>query len=762
MRDSEPDAPKAIAIFADGTGNSASKLFKTNVQRLYEALETDGPAQSRQVAYYHDGVGTSSFRPLALLGGAFGWGLKRNVLDLYVYLCRTYRPGDRIYVFGFSRGAFTVRLLVGVIVTQGLLTGLGEEALIRYSRDAYRAYRRRFNQTGGLVTALRNLRDAGVRLWRQAWKHPSYAEVARTGPVAVEFVGVWDTVAAYGMPLAELTRGIAVWVWPLSMPNYVLSPLVKEARHALALDDERDTFHPLLWDELAEQTMIDKGEVRDGRLRQVWFAGMHSDVGGGYPIDSLAHVPLLWMLREAEAAGLRFKPAAVEELERKQDPSGPMHDSRQGLAGYYRYQPRKISAKVEPADDTALIMRDPGLHGKGLLRSVRLHESVLERIGKGADGYAPIVIPQDYGVVRRDRSIVSAPESADSAAARRRAQDVIWNNVWRKRINYFAMVAVSLALASVPFIAPNDAACIAPPCAISPLAWLVGGFLPGFAQLWIDSYARHPEWLLAGLLVLTLLLWRSATLQRRIGDAMRPVWQASLKREPAIAKPRRLDAWIHAVRTHAVYQRSLQSLKWTILPGIFGIALLIAGVLTALAVPAYVYLRHQLLLAEQDGRYCRGAPEAGPRFDTKALCWDLGQEVEADTRYRLTLKVLEPWRDASIDASPEGFGADRASWPVRLGTLFRRSIADRWFQPIVEIRDESGGVHLRSLEMRRFDAAPNTFAATFEAPASGRLFLFVNDAIILCCGLERTFYENNAGVAEVALQPLPRTAGKSN
>src|SRR5215207_4059708 len=101
--------PKIIVLLADGTGNSAAKLFKTNVWRLYRALDVSDPpppGQVRQVAFYHDGVGTSTFKPLTLLGGIFGIGLKRNVIDLYTFLCRNYNPGDRIYAYGFSRGAF--------------------------------------------------------------------------------------------------------------------------------------------------------------------------------------------------------------------------------------------------------------------------------------------------------------------------------------------------------------------------------------------------------------------------------------------------------------------------------------------------------------------------------------------------------------------------------------------------------------------------------------------------------------------------------
>ena len=110
---------KNIVLLSDGTGNSAAKLFKTNVWRLYQALDLSRP--EKQIAFYNDGVGTSSFKPLAILGGAFGWGLKRNIIDIYAFLCRNYEPGDRIYCFGFSRGAFTVRVLAGLIHREGLV-----------------------------------------------------------------------------------------------------------------------------------------------------------------------------------------------------------------------------------------------------------------------------------------------------------------------------------------------------------------------------------------------------------------------------------------------------------------------------------------------------------------------------------------------------------------------------------------------------------------------------------------------------------------
>jgi len=129
-----------IVLLSDGTGNSAAKVWRTNVWRTFEGLDLSG---NDQVAFYDDGVGTSSFKPWAILGGAFGFGLKRNVIDIYKFACRNYREeGDRIFGFGFSRGAFTIRVVMGLILNQGLVTARNEKELHEKARAAYREYRR--------------------------------------------------------------------------------------------------------------------------------------------------------------------------------------------------------------------------------------------------------------------------------------------------------------------------------------------------------------------------------------------------------------------------------------------------------------------------------------------------------------------------------------------------------------------------------------------------------------------------------------------
>lgn len=332
--------PRTIVLLSDGTGNSSAKLFRTNVWRLYEALDL---STGDQIAFYDDGVGSSAFVPLALLGGAFGFGLKRNVLNLYALLCEHYTPGDRIFAFGFSRGAFTIRVLVGLVAHQGIIRQDARPSdLPRLAAWAYRAYRKSYRQTGRLVAGLRLVRDGlfSARDW--IMRKPAYASVSRHAlpDGGFTFVGVFDTVDAYGVPIDEIADGLDRWVWPLKLPTRTLSNIVGKACHALALDDERQSFHPVLWDEQHEAQ--DARHLDDERLSQVWFAGMHSNVGGGYPGDALSYVPFTWIVGETQRLGLRFVPDQLARWLPMATPIGHISDSRRGVGAYYRYHPRHL------------------------------------------------------------------------------------------------------------------------------------------------------------------------------------------------------------------------------------------------------------------------------------------------------------------------------------------------------------------------------------------------------------------------------------
>ncbi len=568
MNTTPKPAPKTLVVFSDGTGNSAAKLQKTNVWRMYRALDLAVPTPEQvaagasvQFALYDGGVGASEFRPLALLGGVFGYGLKRNVLDLYKFLCRNYRSGDRIYAFGFSRGAFTIRVLMGFVLRVGLLERNDEASLHRDAPIAYRKYRRHF-KARNLAGVFRWLRDKAFEVWGRLVTVRAAPEFVHVD--AVEFVGVWDTVAAYGMPIAEMTRGVDQWIWPTSMPNYVLSNRVKQARHALALDDERDTFHPLLWDESEEAPPGDAPP----RLQQVWFAGMHSDIGGGYPDDSLAHVALDWMMDEAQRCGLRFKPGAREQVTLEMNALGPLHDSRSSLGMYYRYQPRRLGGLIEPPDPATLAMQDPDrARAHGRLRDVLVHPSVLQRLRSNAGGYAPIALPPRFSVWNPSGQ---AREGVKIAAD----LDRVWNDVWRRRVAYFASVMSTLGLVALVWLPAST--CHGPGCLLSRAIGALGRFAPDMAQPVVRAWAANPG--VFATLVLVLLLTRvwSAALQRSIADTMGARWQASLGHTatPSAAAARRSDAVIARLRKARLYQKALQWLKWRIAPAAFAALLL--------------------------------------------------------------------------------------------------------------------------------------------------------------------------------------------
>ena len=285
--------PKNIVICADGTGNTTVKGRGTNVFKLYEAVDQNGhrfdPARIQQIAIYHDGVGTENLKWPRILAGVVGWGLSRNVKQLYGELARVYDPGDHIYLFGFSRGAFTVRTLGGLIATCGILDPTKYSTNAKFwkaVRQAYGQYRRKYQTL--LSRIIRGKVEISDEALRDRFSVPIAAFHEDTQKI-IRFIGVWDTVDAVGSPLgiAEIINGT---FYRFKFPDTTLSRQVAYACHALALDEQRQSFRPLLWCE---------GPGDDVRIEQVWFAGVHSNVGGGYPRQGMSLVALDWMMRRA-------------------------------------------------------------------------------------------------------------------------------------------------------------------------------------------------------------------------------------------------------------------------------------------------------------------------------------------------------------------------------------------------------------------------------------------------------------------------------
>lgn len=725
---------KRIVLLSDGTGNSAGKLFKTNVWRTYQALDLQG---GDQIAVYDDGVGTDAFVPLALAGGALGLGLSRNVRELYAFLCRNWEDGDQIFAFGFSRGAFTIRTLAGLIVGQGIVQATTEAELQRKVAEAYRKDREEFRTNWSLA------RDY---MWR-CLRRPARAPAPPLGPVPnIAFVGVWDTVDAYGLPIDELQRGIDRWFRALAFPDQDLSPRVDRACHALALDDERRTFHPVLWNE--------RDSLHPERISQVWFAGAHSDVGGGYAQDALAYVSLAWMMQEAQRAGLRFKPGALAEVQATANLHGELHDSRSGLARYYRYAPRELAALCD--DD----------YNKVHIARPKVHQSVLARIEAQSVPYAPLGIPAAYDVVRFDGSIApmeqlvqsdGSPiyESAEQAVARAGsktapgAQARVFDHVLWRRGLYFASLVVSLFLLAFPWIFEKEQgeACAGALCLFSAPIAALGGALPDVIAFWTHAFSLSPLPFLIGVSALVLTLALSARSALRIRDEAETAWAHVMRPGSADPPPYR-PGWLHRIRT---FRPLVDSWIWfgrSAVPAMFAV----------LTVVALLLVTNRVLVASSAafGGFCTASPSVTQigthpvqlELDTADPCRATGYSLQQGKRYAIRFNPMEPWRDAAIVVREpaRGFTAGEAApLGVHVATIMyaatplKRSLGRNWFQPIARVAAEGTDEYdLRS--------------GILTARTSGELFLFVNDAVLGVPGVWSLFYRNNTGRAQVTIR----------
>jgi uncharacterized protein (DUF2235 family) len=290
---------RRLILCCDGTWNSADQEKNgtpcpTNVVKLgYRVAKRDGDIP--QLIYYDQGVGTGNTLD-RLSGGAFGEGLEANIHDAYRFLVANYEPGDELYLFGFSRGAFTVRSVGGMIRKCGIL----ERRAVRHYRDAIALYRDEQHPDDAHCVSFRK-------------------DYCLSDKTTIRMIGVFDTVGALGIPL----RGLR-WLTRREhqFHDTELSGSVQVACHALAIDERRAPFAPTLW----------AYKPKPGQqVEQVWFCGSHGDVGGGYSETGLSDIALEWMIGKARAAGLAIDPAALAAYPLKPDPLGKLHNSKTGL-----------------------------------------------------------------------------------------------------------------------------------------------------------------------------------------------------------------------------------------------------------------------------------------------------------------------------------------------------------------------------------------------------------------------------------------------
>jgi len=363
--------PKKIVICCDGTGNSFNNINEdSNVAKLYSSLLIN----AEQIAYYHPGVGTMGAPSLhshlgrtwsRIKGLAFGAGLQANVADAYRYLMDNYVDGDEIYLFGFSRGAFTARALASLLHVYGLLCAGNHEAipfiLQMYSKRSREAKHDKLTFDED-----------------QAFKW----QFSHTKEVRIRFCGLWDTVSSYG------------WIYdPIELPFVGTNPIIDTIRHAVSIDERRCFYQDNLFGKPDGQQDI----------RQVWFSGVHSDVGGSYPEkeSALSKIPLEWMFVEAAKAGLALDTAKVETVLGlanafpqvkglpcyvQADPNGQLHKSLYGPWWILELLPQ----------------RDPHIKGRGwniplgrrrtIPAGSLIHKSVLE------SKWQPNVLPRHHQV----------------------------------------------------------------------------------------------------------------------------------------------------------------------------------------------------------------------------------------------------------------------------------------------------------------------------------------------------------------------------
>jgi Uncharacterized alpha/beta hydrolase domain (DUF2235) len=333
---------KNLVVCCDGTWNDPDELRgdiaePTNVAKLALALASNievSAGEQAQLVHYVPGVGTA--RGDHLLGGALGVGISENIRDGYRFLMANYSPGDQVFLVGFSRGAYTARSLGGLIHNCGIL----RHDCIDQLDAAYAFYRDRTNKTHPQTIA--------ARIFRRDYSH----EDSR-----VYFVGVWDTVGALGIPQGlpgweQLSKEWLGWEQLWGFHDTRLSSDVRYAYQALAIDEERPPYAPTLW--TGDPPAPDKQT-----LEQVWFAGVHSEVGGGTADSSLSDIALIWLATKAEAAGAVFRPDWRQRLPCGVKPpapnyAGPLHQSRHGVWDLLHPLHRLLSPKLDAAPNQAI------------------------------------------------------------------------------------------------------------------------------------------------------------------------------------------------------------------------------------------------------------------------------------------------------------------------------------------------------------------------------------------------------------------------
>jgi uncharacterized protein (DUF2235 family) len=413
---------RKLVVCCDGTWNTPRN--ETNVFRTYRFLRErlGNPAEvsekngvttcggraadgSEVLLFYDRGVGTDWFSRMA--GGAVGIGLSDNVRDAYHFLGHHYVPGSEIYVFGFSRGAYTARSLCGFVKAAGLLDRPSV-------KDVWRAYVDRYATGARIIARPGGWSLDGVRDWLVARAGDAVGRLGtdvdalpRHTGVTIRFIGVYDTVGALGVPLAAAAKVNEPIV---GFHDTTLGDIVEHAVQALAVDEKRGPYVPTLWTQPSSATVqaADAASLAGRSVLQVWFPGVHSDVGGGYGHKGIGDITWDFMMRQAAGRGLVIDPdQPTPSL--TLDPLPPQHES-------FDERWRRLSAELQllPEGVRAVgpMMRGPDGTMLTVATRVCLHPSLIGRIGKRC-----VTILDEKENVRREGEYLPANVKADTLPA---------------------------------------------------------------------------------------------------------------------------------------------------------------------------------------------------------------------------------------------------------------------------------------------------------------------------------------------------------
>lgn len=407
---SPASSSRTLVALCDGTANHLGADL-SNVTRLFRCLHRD----EHQRVFYNPGVGTiggdmwwaeRARRAKATFEQVTGNAIDRDILSIYRFLSEAYEPGDRIFLFGFSRGAYTVRIVAALIHMVGLLPR-DQLNLAGYALN----YLKAISAQDGEAT-----KEDFDRVFR-------FARIAEARPATVWFLGLFDTVSSLILPGRNGPfPGLA------TLPYTRRNPSVRLVRHAAAIDERRVMFRLNRWDEpqpfVADRFAPESAVQQD--VKQVWFSGVHGDVGGGYTETEaqVAKIPLLWILREAKAEGLRLVRGRLERYVLGQEGSGedayvepsatgPLHDSLQGLYRVLEWLPKasRFAETRRPRGSLYMPRGEPRDLTRTRPRPL-VHVSVLDRIAAGHP--RPPNLPPDDSIELEPWHIEGPPSALDA------------------------------------------------------------------------------------------------------------------------------------------------------------------------------------------------------------------------------------------------------------------------------------------------------------------------------------------------------------